>query len=424
MKVIEVEPAVPNVLRLFLEAQPRRDFLAKATEALAREKASHYATVNKFLESEISQAGHLLEALADFQSWVEEERELSFETEKQYRDLKEQVQQQSVELHRAKVKLTDVKISVCRFIAAVEAPRKASKALRSLEEWMDAATMAEMRLSRTLEVNPDPARQQFLSLFTTFRSVLCSFDGPSQFLRQLEAAWASLEALHEKVLLETDVMKSAERLEQTRQELSTVKLDLTSLQSRLQTQAQQAGHLEVRKKSLWSRLLPAVIILAAGIGAYLYLRNDAHNMHRRAGSVITEASCQEIAEQIAHSPRYAGQVLIFRKFGQDVYFSANAMTCEKLHRLDSTQVAALAALLQLDYEKGNQQSSVFNGHRVLQVKDVGINKLVVDLANPTNDDVEFKLRVLELATLLKAVLQSDPAGDALIVDLPPQTSEP
>ena len=133
-----------------------------------------------------------------------------------------------------------------------------------------------------------------------------------------------------------------------------------------------------------------------------------------------EPSCQDIAEQLAQSPRYQSQVLIFRKFGNDVYFKANAAICEKLHRLDSLQVVSLAALLKLDYQTGNREAASFNGHRVLQTKGVGLNKLVVQLMNPTAQDVQFKVRVLELATTLRAILQADVGGDALIVDLPPQ----
>jgi hypothetical protein len=420
MKVIEVTPAVPDVLRLFLEVKnPRGDFLASAISALSREKTNHYATVNKFLDGEVSQAAHLLEELSQFQFKLEEERALTPKVEDRYHDLKERVQNQVVELHRAKVKLTDFKIALCRFIVAVEAPKKDLSALRSLEEWTDVGTLAEMRLSRALEVNPDPTKQQFLSLFTTFRSIVCSYDGPSQYLRQVDAAWASLEALHEKVRLEVEVVQAAESLEETRKELSTVKLNLTSLQTRLQRQqAEQIGDLQV-KKTHWLLKAAAMMVLAgAGAGAYFYLKADAANMQRKVGGVITQPSCRDIADQLAQSPRYQSQVLIFRKFGRDIYFKANAAICEKLHRLDSMQVGSLALLLRLDFETGKREIAAFNGHRVLQTKGVGQDKLVVQLMNPTANDVEFKVRVLELATTLKAILQADPAGDALIVDLP------
>ena len=112
--------------------------------------------------------------------------------------------------------------------------------------------------------------------------------------------------------------------------------------------------------------------------------------------------------------------LIFRKFGREIYFRANAQTCEKLYRLDSLQIGPLSDVLKADYAAGAQAEASYNGNRVLQVKDVGLNKLVVKLQNRTAASVPFKLQVLEKATLMRAVLQPDPDGrseDLLIVDL-------
>ena len=131
-------------------------------------------------------------------------------------------------------------------------------------------------------------------------------------------------------------------------------------------------------------------------------------------------SKQEIERQLEKSPRYKSQVLIFRKFGREIFFRANAPTCEKLYRLDSLQIRSLSDVLQADYAAGSQSEASYNGRRVLQVKDVGQNKLVVKLQNHTAASVPFKLQVLEKATLMRAVLQPDPDGraeDLLIVDL-------
>jgi hypothetical protein len=87
-------------------------------------------------------------------------------------------------------------------------------------------------------------------------------------------------------------------------------------------------------------------------------------------------------------------------------------------------MSSLSELMKVDYAAGNQGSGSFQGHRVLQVKDVGLNRLVVKLANRTAADVNFKLRVLELATTLRALLEPDPTGkgeDLVIVDLPGKT---
>jgi hypothetical protein len=150
---------------------------------------------------------------------------------------------------------------------------------------------------------------------------------------------------------------------------------------------------------------------------------------KRAGEeVLSQRSCREIARQLERSPRYKSQVLIFRKFGEQIFFRANSLTCEKLYRLDSLQIGSLGELLRADYAAGNQMEAAYNGNRVLQVKDVGINKLVVKLSNRTADNVGFKVKVLEGATKLRALLEPDKdrsGQDLLIVDLSlKQAAEP
>jgi len=51
---------------------------------------------------------------------------------------------------------------------------------------------------------------------------------------------------------------------------------------------------------------------------------------------------------------------------------------------------------------------------------VGINKLVMRLSNRTESNMDYKMKVLEKANALRAVLQADRLGtseDLLIVDL-------
>ena len=55
---------------------------------------------------------------------------------------------------------------------------------------------------------------------------------------------------------------------------------------------------------------------------------------------------------------------------------------------------------------------------------MGINKLVVKLSNRTADHMPFKVKVLELATRMRALLEADETGrteDLLIVDLASRT---
>jgi hypothetical protein len=179
--------------------------------------------------------------------------------------------------------------------------------------------------------------------------------------------------------------------------------------------------MSLQEKPSYSRWVFSGMILGAVAGFLGYVAlTDFGPMKTGAGDLVSQKSCKEIYNQIEKSPRYQSQVLIFRKFGNDVYFRANPSTCEKLHRLDSLQMQSLAQLMKIDYDAGNQAAASFHGNRVLQVKDVGINKLVVRLANRTEADMRYKLKVLEVATTLKAVLQPDKDGlneDLLIVDL-------
>jgi hypothetical protein len=166
-----------------------------------------------------------------------------------------------------------------------------------------------------------------------------------------------------------------------------------------------------------------LVMLSGLLGYFLMSKTDSGKS--AGGEILSRSACREIERQLQHSPRYKSQVLIFRKFGRDVYFRANAMTCEKLHRLDSLQIGSLSGLLMADYEAGNRAEASYSGHRVLQVKDVGINKLVVKLSNRTSDNVQYKLKVLELATMMRAILEPGKDGleeDLLIVDLAAATA--
>ncbi len=422
MKVIDVAPAMPEAIRCFLDPriQERPDYLQQLSQALLREKQEQFRNVNRYLDGPVAPAGHLVEELHRFQHRQEESRELDPVNQEAHEDLKERSQAMLVELHRAKVKLSDLKIVVCRFIVRLESPNKENtRALRNLEEWQDAATMAEMRLSRHLERNPKPSLQQFLSLYVTFRSVICSYDGPSQSIRSVEAATASLEALHEKVRLENEVLSAQARLAEREAELKTAKMDLRDLKTAAPIPQGPRGEIQLVEKSPWPRLLAIGGVIALCVAAVaVFVLRDHGRQDRAVEGVHYQKACQDIADRLAESPRAASQVLSFRKFGADVYFRANAETCTKLHRLDSTQVLALVDLLRADYEAGSQDRQTFNGRRVLQPKAVGQDKLVIPLVNATSGAVEFKLQVLEAATLLRAVLRPGQDGSYhVIVDL-------
>jgi hypothetical protein len=161
------------------------------------------------------------------------------------------------------------------------------------------------------------------------------------------------------------------------------------------------------------------LVILSGLMGFWLMKGSRPLAHGGA-AVPSQRSCLEIERQLELSPRYQSQVLIFRKFGREIYFRASASTCEKLYRLDSLQIGSLSDVLQADYAAGAQAEASYDGRRVLQVKDVGQNKLVVKLQNRTAASVPFKLAVLERATLMRAVLQPDPDGraeDLLIVDL-------
>jgi hypothetical protein len=429
MKLVEVTQPTPEVIRLFLEPRLQAgNLVLSLLNSLGKEKATNFANVNLYLESSLGDANRVLEEMSNFQILIEQSKTKGFnrEIEAGYEDVKARAQSNLVELHRGKIKLNDLKIALCRFIINYESPSKNPvRHFHSVEEWMDAATLSEMRLTRSLNPNGERDLQRLLALFMTFRSIVCSYDGPSMYIRQIENSIASLDAIYEKVRLEMEILKANRRLSETRKELSTAKINLTTLQSQLQqksTQTEQMAKLmQLQEKPSYSKWVFIGMLMGAVAGFLGYVAlSDFGPAKTASGEYVSQRSCKEIDNQIKKSPRYSSQVLIFRKFGNDVYFRASPMTCEKLHRLDSLQMTSLSRLMQADFEAGNQAAASFHGNRVLQVKDVGINKLVVKLANHTDLDVRFKLKVLELATTLRAVLQPDKAGDAedlLIVDL-------
>lgn|GEM_PF-1946651 len=427
-KVIELAPALPESVRLFLDPSiPQHEFVKLLFAALAREKTSQFAGVNRFLESFIGDANRLSEEIANYQLALEHVSPPHPEILDPYDALRRKAEHALMELHRAKMRLNEFKIAVCRFLVIFEAPnRDAIKQARNVEEWMDSATLAEMRLTRLVSQEQNRNLQQQLALFLTFRSVVCSYDGPALYIRQLEGSLSSMQALHEKALLELEVVTATRNLDETRKELSTVKFNLEQMQNQLrahQLQSEQWNRLvalQEEKGAPWRKWIFLAAGLALVVGLYLLLRANAESTNRKVAGIISQKSCQDIARQIEKSPRYASQVLIFRKYDSDIYFKANAMTCEKLHRLDSTQVGALSQVMIADYLAGHQDEAGFNGHRVLQVKDVGLNTLVVKLMNKTAQDLSFKVRILELATQLKGLLQSDngeEGGDLLLIDL-------
>jgi hypothetical protein len=435
MKLVEVAQPTPDIIRLFLEPRLQAgNFIHSLLNSLGQEKANNFHNVNQYLESSLGDANGILEDLGDFQLFLEQGKGADRLIELDYEDLKESVQACLVDLHRSKIRLNDLKVSLCRFIVAYESPsRTAPRHYNSVEEWMDAATLAEMRLVRSLQPNGDRNLQRLLALFMTFRSIVCSYDGPAMFIRQLENSLASLDAIYEKVRLEMEVQNATRKLVETRKELSTVKINLSTLEHQLLEKKYQTEQLSklmsLQEKPAFPRIaLTGLFLAALAVAAgYFLLEGNRPERRRAAGEVISQQACREIHNQLEKSPRYKSQVLIFRKFGRDVYFKANAMTCEKLHRLDSTQLISLSELLKADFEAGNQSTASFGINRVLQVKDIGINKLVVKLSNRTEQDLHYKLKVLERATTLRAILQPDLDGmtdDLLIVDLGQYASRP
>ncbi|MDB5047484.1 MAG: hypothetical protein JWO30_555 [Fibrobacteres bacterium] len=429
MKLVEVIQPTPDVIRLFLEPRLQAgNFVLSLLTSLGQEKATNFNNVNTYLESSLGDSFQTLEDMGDFQLQLEQTRPKSFDkgVEADYADLKAKAQSSLVELHRAKIRLNDLKVALCRFIINYESPTKTgSRIYHSVEEWMDAAALAEMRLTRAMSPNVDRNLQKLLALFMTFRSIVCSYDGPAMYIRQIENSLASLDAIYEKIRLEMEVLKATRNLVETRRELSTAKINLTSLQNQLQDKAAKDEQLvrlmALQEKSSFPQIFIIGVCLVAlsGLVGY-YLMHNLHTGKRGEDEVMSQRSCREIERQLEKSPRYKSQVLIFRKFGEQIFFRASSATCEKLYRLDSLQIGSLGEVLKADYEAGNQAEASYNGNRVLQVKDVGINKLVVKLSNRTANNVNYKVKVLERATKLRAILEPDKNGqteDLLIVDL-------
>jgi hypothetical protein len=434
MKLVEVIQPTPDVIRLFLEPRLQAgNFVLSLLHSLGQEKANNFTNVNSYLESSLGSAFQTLEDMGNFQLQLEQTKPKGPQApgfakilESDYADLKSKAQSSLVELHRAKIKLNDLKVALCRFIIHYESPTKSGhRAYHSVEEWMDAAALAEMRLTRAMTPNVDRNLQKLLALFMTFRSIVCSYDGPAVYIRQIENSLASLDAIYEKIRLEMEVLKATRNLVETRRELSTAKINLTSLQNQLQEKAVKDEQLlklmALQEKSSFPQIFIIGVCLVALSGMIGYfLMHNVQGGKRGSGAVLSQGSCRDIERQLERSPRYKSQVLIFRKFGREIFFRANPMSCEKLYRLDSLQIGSLGDVLQADYEAGKQAEASYNGHRVLQVKDVGINKLVVKLSNRTADNMAYKVMVLERATRMRALLEPDKNGlaeDLLIVDL-------
>jgi hypothetical protein len=440
MKLVEVIQPAPDVIRLFLEPRlAAGNFVLALLQSLGQEKANNFTNVNSYLESSLGDAHLTLEAMGSFQSRLEQSSphgvKADFERAlyQEFLELRSRAQASLVELHRARVKLNDLKVALCRFIIHYESSGKAVRQYHSAEEWMDAAALAEMRLTRNLAPDSDRNLQRLLALFMTFRSIVCSYDGPSMFIRQIENSLASVDAIYEKIRLEMEVLRANRTLVETRRELSTARNDLTSLRTQLEEKRnkdeQLARLMSLQEKSSVPQILiigMCLVMLSALAGFWLI--KAARPAAGGNSQVLSQRSCLEIERQLEKSPRYKSQVLIYRKFGREIYFRANASTCEKLYRLDSVQIGALSEVLQADYAAGAQGEASYYGRRVLQVKDVGQNRLVVKLQNRAASSVPFKLQVLEKAIQMRAVFQPDADGraeDLLIVDLArhPQTPE-
>lgn len=430
MKLVEVIQPAPDVIRLFLEPRlAAGNFVLALLQSLGQEKANNFTNVNTYLESSLGDAHLTLEAMSSFQARLEQSSPHGVKSDseralyQEFLELRSRAQASLVELHRARVKLNDLKIALCRFIIHYESSGKATRQYNSTEEWMDAAALAEMRLTRNLAPDSDRNLQRLLALFMTFRSIVCSYDGPSMFIRQIENSLASVDAIYEKIRLEMEVLRANRTLVETRRELTTARHDLTSLRTQIEEkrskEEQLARLMSLQEKSSVPQMLIiglCLVLLSALAG--FWLMRGARPSAAGDSQALSQRSCLEIERQLEKSPRYKSQVLIYRKFGREIYFRANSSTCEKLYRLDSVQIGALSEVLQADYAAGAQGEGSYNGRRVLQIKDVGQNKLVVKLLNRAAASVPFKVQVLEKAILMRAVFQSNPdAEDLLIVDL-------
>jgi hypothetical protein len=433
MKLVEVIQPTPDVIRLFLEPRiAAGNFVLALLQSLGQEKAHNFTNVNSYLESSLGDAHLTLEAMGSFQGRLEQSSPHGVKADveralyQEFLDLRSRAQASLVELHRARVKLNDLKVALCRFIIHYESSgRTGGRQYHSAEEWMDAAALAEMRLTRNLAPDSDRNLQRLLALFMTFRSIVCSYDGPSMFIRQIENSLASVDAIYEKIRLEMEVLRANRTLVETRRELSTARNDLTSLRTQLEdkrTKDEQLARLmSLQEKSSVPQIviIGLCLVLLSALAGF-WLMRGSRPAARDDGRVLSQRSCLEIERQLEKSPRYKSQVLIYRKFGREIYFRANSSTCEKLYRLDSVQIGALSEVLQADYAAGAQGEASYNGRRVLQVKDVGQNKLVVKLQNRASASVPFKLQVLEKSIQMRAVFQPNPDGraeDLLIVDL-------
>src|SRR3954470_7799366 len=119
MKLVEVIQPTPDVIRLFLEPRLQAgNFVLSLLHSLGQEKATNFNNVNSYLESSLGDSFQTLEDMGDFQLQLEQTRPKSFdkEVEADYSDLKAKAQSSLVELHRAKIRLNDLKIALCRFI--------------------------------------------------------------------------------------------------------------------------------------------------------------------------------------------------------------------------------------------------------------------------------------------------------------------
>ncbi len=420
-------PPVQEVFKALVESrQFSSEFIKDLLVFLNREKQGHFGNVNFYLESLCADAGNLLDEVENFQAYLESLKTTKRDLGKDFHGIKRKVLDGISRLNDSKAYLDRVKMALCRFILQYESPiHQIEHEYPTVEEAVDAATLAEMRLARQIEPGGKSDSQRFLALFMSFRSIVCAYNGPAFYITQLQSSLASLEALCQKVLLEMEVLKTTQKLMETRQELTTMRFNMTALQTQLMERKDREARLNQianlqEKSSLPAMLfsIVAVVVIFAGVAFYYF--GEMRLTGREVEPVISQKSCLDIKDQLAASPRYKSQVLIFRKFGSDLYFKANHLTCEKLHRLDSTQFVSLVGLLQDDYAEGKRESGTFNGHRVLQVKDIGIHKLVVRLANDIQVNPVYNTKVMERAKSMQAILhreENEKEPVLLVVDL-------
>ncbi len=432
-QTIKPEKSFPELFLFFLKPASKSGYRTDPLiRSLETAHSDQFRSTNQWLETLDKEGLNLLEDLDAFQSQMtSEEKFLSIQ--KEYRRLKERASITLKILEQSNQILTEVKIAVCKYIIAFGRPLNAPEAkYLQPEEWMDAATLAELRLQKQADTSESKNLKKVLPIFCTFRSVICSYHGPATVSRQIRTMLISIDTIYEKISLKIQARSTSMKLVETTKELSTVKLDLNSIQGELEKKRTEAEKLSKLIHLRENTNAPAILIFLAictlaGVAAYWMLTKKMDTSFESVPSVITENTCKDIYFHMKEKPRYRNQILIFKKFGESVYFRADHLTCEKLYKLDSIQVNAISELVKLDGTKTTPAAKADeNGYGILEVKQLGINKLAIVLGSDIESDLNFKLKVLELSNSIRGTLVEQNRSEKayVLIDLSLQRVKP